>query len=313
MRPARTGRGCTSPGRRPPPSPPPPGSRSGCPRRGRARPWPPRWPSARMGRGFRHRHPDPGQPGHQYATRGLQGATGQALAGRTTAAVTALSDASAIGVNPDGPRSSSPARARWSAETHRRSGTPPWLRRSHRSPALTLDAAGGLAEAVSLAVSPDGARVYVTGAGISPAGSATYATVAYDAATGAVLWDRRYVEGGTDAFAGSVVASPDGSRVYVTGEAGGTDGLDDTTVAHLAASGTQLWVAHHDLSERQSGPSAWRSARRHRAGPQPDGQRGPSGTAATATSPWPTAQRRAPTRARFYQAHAAAGCPHLWR
>jgi hypothetical protein len=191
----------------------------------------------------------------QYATVAYNAATGARLWQANYGPVTALSDASAIGVSPDGSTvfvtgkseivSGNTSSYRYATMAYdAATGARRWTARCCR---------GGLAEAVSLAVSPDAARVYVTGVSISPAGSATYATVAYDAATGAVLWDRRYVEGGTDAFARSVVASPDGSRVYVTGEAGGTDGVDDTTVAYLAASGTQLWVAHHDLSS-VSGP-----------------------------------------------------------
>ncbi len=192
----------------------------------------------------------------QYATVAYNAATGARLWQANYGPVTALSDASAIGVSPDGSTVFVTGKSEIvSGDTS-----------SYRYATMAYDAAtgarrwtarccrGGLAEAVSLAVSPDGAQVYVTGTSITPAGSATYATVAYGTATGAVLWDRRYVEGGTDAFARSVVASPDGSRVYVTGEAGGTDGLDDTTVAYLAASGTQLWVVHHDLSGGVSGP-----------------------------------------------------------
>ena len=47
----------------------------------------------------------------------------------------------------------------------------------------------GASRATSVAVSPDGAKVFVTGTTAVPSGSSSeYATVAYDAATGAKLW-----------------------------------------------------------------------------------------------------------------------------
>ena len=103
--------------------------------------------------------------------------------------------------------------------------------------------------AVSVAVSPDGKTVYVTG----KSGSATYgdwtsyATVAYSAATGAQLWAMRYGVPGDYASAPVTVAvSPNGKMVYVTGDsdnsstAGG--GADYATVAYNAATGAQVWV-----------------------------------------------------------------------
>src|SRR5262249_29457319 len=58
--------------------------------------------------------------------------------------------------------------------------------------------------ATSVAASPDGSRVFVTGST-----SDDYATVAYDAATGQQLWDSRY-DGPTSGrdFAASVAVSP---------------------------------------------------------------------------------------------------------
>jgi Tol biopolymer transport system component len=94
-------------------------------------------------------------------------------------------------------------------------------------------AAGSRGVAESVAVSPDGSRVFVTG------GSGT---VAYAASTGAVLWGV--------SFAGSlraVAVSPDGSRVFVTGKTTGPDGLPDyAAVAYDAATGKQLWAASYN-------------------------------------------------------------------
>src|SRR5205814_2052507 len=66
----------------------------------------------------------------------------------------------------------------------------------------------------SMAVSPGGRRVFVTGfsVGTAPGDFGDYATVAYDAQTGARLWARRYngPGKGTD-LATSVAVSPSGT------------------------------------------------------------------------------------------------------
>ena len=83
--------------------------------------------------------------------------------------------------------------------------------------------------AFSVAVSPTGDRVFVTG---SSDGRTKYhwATVAYDSTTGAWLWIKRY----DGRWPKSVAVSPDGNKVFVTG--------DGATVAYNAATGTQLWA-----------------------------------------------------------------------
>jgi hypothetical protein len=81
----------------------------------------------------------------------------------------------------------------------------------------------GVDVAESLAVSPSGETVFVTG--YSNQGTAAgfdYATVAYDAATGAQLWVSSYNgpgNGGDSAF--SVAVSPSGGTVFVTGDSDG--------------------------------------------------------------------------------------------
>jgi outer membrane protein assembly factor BamB len=96
---------------------------------------------------------------------------------------------------------------------------------------------GGIA--LSLRVSPDGKRVYVTG--IS---GWDYVTIAYEASTGTKRWRTRY-DGpahSTDT-AYSVTVSPDGTRVYVTGESYGRDpSRSYATIAYDASSGVQLWA-----------------------------------------------------------------------
>jgi len=99
----------------------------------------------------------------------------------------------------------------------------------------------------ALAVAPDGATVYATGA--SPlddrSGALGYATLAYDLTTGAELWAARYDgPGGTNAPA-SVAVSGDGSKVAVTGRS--RDRSDDyATVCYDAHDGHALWTTRYD-------------------------------------------------------------------
>jgi sugar lactone lactonase YvrE len=91
------------------------------------------------------------------------------------------------------------------------------------------------AAASALAMSPDGATVYVTGAGrVSGSRQSEFAVIAYAAATGKKRWLRYYTKepGGAE----SVTVSPDGKTVYATGSASS----DALTVAYGAA-GTLKW------------------------------------------------------------------------
>jgi outer membrane protein assembly factor BamB len=118
----------------------------------------------------------------------------------------------------------------------------------------------------SVAVSPDGSRVFVTGTSPGRGTGTDYATLAYDAATGETLWHKRY-DGSAHAWDGAttVVVSPDGSQVFVTGWSEGTEPgrpyprLDYATVAFDAVTGAARWVARYD----GPGPSqdwAWAAA-----------------------------------------------------
>ncbi|HYS32202.1 MAG TPA: PQQ-binding-like beta-propeller repeat protein, partial [Streptosporangiaceae bacterium] len=106
------------------------------------------------------------------------------------------------------------------------------------------DAANQGDGALSMAVSPDGTRVFVTGYSYSRTTTQEYATVAFDAATGRQLWVSRY--NGPDGAAESVAVSPGGTTVYVTGSIQGRTGNDFATVAYSAADGTQLWVRRYN-------------------------------------------------------------------
>ena len=87
--------------------------------------------------------------------------------------------------------------------------------------------------AQALAVSPDGTKVFVTG--VSAVG--TVNTVAYNAATGAQLWVKRFFGSAGRA----ITVSPDSSKVFITG--GNSTNGDYLTTAYQASTGTRLWTA----------------------------------------------------------------------
>ncbi len=101
---------------------------------------------------------------------------------------------------------------------------------------------------LSMAVSPAGKTVFVTGYGKGAGSRQDYATVAYNAVTGAQQWVKRYNgPGNGDDQGHAVVVSPSGKTVFVTGHAkGATSGADDTTIAYNAATGAQLWVKRYN-------------------------------------------------------------------
>ena len=94
----------------------------------------------------------------------------------------------------------------------------------------------------SVAASPDGATVYVTGISAGIGGGATpydaFITIAYDAATGATRWSDAFSFDHIDNWATSVAVSPDGRYVFVGGDTPQAHAL----VAYDAATGRRLWV-----------------------------------------------------------------------
>jgi DNA-binding beta-propeller fold protein YncE len=102
--------------------------------------------------------------------------------------------------------------------------------------------------AQSVVLSPDGARVYVTGMRNVALNPPDFGTIAYRASDGAQLWVKRYNgpvnrgDGATD-----VTVSSDGSKLFVTGNSpGSTNTMDIATVAYRASDGAQLWVARYN-------------------------------------------------------------------
>jgi len=103
-------------------------------------------------------------------------------------------------------------------------------------------------QGLGIAVSRDGGRVFVAGYTETAKSGIDYVTIAYDAATGRQAWENTYTSIGAEGdYARAILASPDGQRVFVTGEAYRADtGLDCVTVAYSTADGQQLWVAREN-------------------------------------------------------------------
>jgi outer membrane protein assembly factor BamB len=98
-------------------------------------------------------------------------------------------------------------------------------------------------------VSPDGTTVYVTGESVSvgSTGGKAFATVAYDSSTGAVRWVKRYAGApNSDNQANALEASPDGTKVFVTGQGTGSTYYDYVTVAYDAKTGATLWAKRYN-------------------------------------------------------------------
>ncbi len=99
----------------------------------------------------------------------------------------------------------------------------------------------------SMAVSPDGTRVYIGGSVYGGSSNNDFEAIALDAATGATLWLDQYNGFGKGQDYGwSVALSPDGTRLFLTGESWLANANDYLTIAYDTADGTHLWVARED-------------------------------------------------------------------
>jgi DNA-binding beta-propeller fold protein YncE len=153
----------------------------------------------------------------------------------------------AIAVSPDGSRvfvtgsSFGPKHSDMATVAYSPSGTLLWVRR-YTGPGAGDEFANGVA------VSPDGSKVFVTGASERLKYNFDYVTVAYAAATGKQLWVERYSgPANGDDETSALAVSPDGSTVFVTGQSDGvhTD-HDYATIAYAAATGHPRWVQRYD-------------------------------------------------------------------
>jgi hypothetical protein len=134
--------------------------------------------------------------------------------------------------------------------------------------AATYDGNYNNDRAVDLAMSPDGARVFVVGLSYDP-GAVAYATVAYAAASGSQLWVARY-DGGQNQTPKAVATSPDGSMVFVTGYSQGQgNDYDFATLAYDSGDGSTLWVRRD--SSGLVNPTGLYLGEHHPIGVSPDG------------------------------------------
>jgi DNA-binding beta-propeller fold protein YncE len=116
---------------------------------------------------------------------------------------------------------------------------------------------GSDSNAFSLALSPDGSRLFVSGYASSLTGCTVDAvTLAYDAVKGTQVWSSVYASHGSSVAASFAVAvSPDGTRVIASGtedyntnqgyEARTHDASTDLVLAFDAGSGAQLWTGRY--------------------------------------------------------------------
>lgn len=112
----------------------------------------------------------------------------------------------------------------------------------------------GIDGILDIALSPDGSNLYVTGTSFSAA-ERDYITLAYDATTGESLWSSRHdgTAHGYDA-AWTTAVSPDGQRVYVSGESTGDRDRNITTIAYDADTGTEIWNRVYDGPDCPASP-----------------------------------------------------------
>lgn len=112
-----------------------------------------------------------------------------------------------------------------------------------------FDAAGMTDAALNAVVSPEGEWLYVTGAVTTLRGQNTaheFGTIAYETSTGRERWMARYGARGWVAEASALDLSPDGTRLYVTGQISDGTRQAGATIAYDSSSGSELWVAHHE-------------------------------------------------------------------
>ena len=186
---------------------------------------------------------------YDYATVAYDAVTGATVwARRYNGAANGVDYANALAVSPDGSTLYVTGASEGSASQldyatvayDAATGVRVWVRR-YNGPA------GGSDQAEKVLVSPDGARVFVTGISEGSGTAFDYLTVAYDAVTGAKVWLRRYDgPGNGDDIANALAVSPDGAAVYVTGRSVGSKTSDYATVAYDAGTGATNWIRRYN-------------------------------------------------------------------
>ncbi|WP_327585907.1 S8 family serine peptidase [Nonomuraea sp. NBC_00507] len=197
----------------------------------------------------------PGQLKPVIATVAYDAGTGEELWSKTYTAAGIWEEAHALEVSPDGGKlfvigDSTGTETGNDAVTiayDTATGDEVWVAR-HTG---TADASSAGDSGNAAAVSPDGKSIYVAGmTTLGESADSDYFTVAYDVNTGQRQWLAHYDAAGPHVdTAGVIAVTPDGSKVFVSGQSSGEEstGLSDWgTVAYDASTGRQLWTARHD-------------------------------------------------------------------
>jgi outer membrane protein assembly factor BamB len=161
-------------------------------------------------------------------------------------------------VSPDGTEVFAASSTFVSTETHDYiSGTTLAFSASTGSMLWLKDATGGLRDTTLAGLTDPGSEV-VAAEVEAVTGGAEFQTIAYDPATGAVLWTSTFKGSGAKTSGPeAIAASADGSTVFVTGAITLTD--DDTgyeTLAYDAATGALLWHSSYNVSATGGAPFA---------------------------------------------------------
>jgi hypothetical protein len=109
----------------------------------------------------------------------------------------------------------------------------------------------GINRPIAMALSPTGDRLFLTGGDQYQLATSTLDTVAFDAASGQQAWSATFMSGDTFDEAIGMAITPDGSRVFVTGQAGASvlGGRGDiVTIGYDTKTGNQVWAARYNSS-----------------------------------------------------------------